>query len=900
MDHEKATVQELRWRIAQLEKRLDNQERVNREILNSTIWRATAPLRSLMTPFSQLVRRLKVRSGAQMSEFAPPFVRTLDHSGPLITQPFDHEKSGRFCLLDIIWPTTATMGPLQSQPSLAQNALGLVQVNVFEDGALSSTPIVKLDFSAHGNAALYTVYGFSGPEPWGVWTEGQKSRIVFWLPKSSPDQLQLELSGGTRNKAVDAIAPQIAINQVLLGPANFSSDGKASFVWSAQQATAIPNSAHNVSHDEAAKPVVSVLILNFNKPYLTFLSVIALINAKTNLDYEIIVLDNGSSGENGAILAGMDLPVRLIRLSENRFFGEGNNIVAEMARGETLLFLNNDAFVEDFVLDKLKDALSSSPTIGAAGPIFYYPDGTLQEAGAYIAKDGSAYQRGKGTRDLDVSQWPKLSEVDYVSAACLMIGRQNFLELGGFDLRFDPAYYEDSDLCLRLLAKGQATVLVRDCGVTHIENATTAAKENKGLADNLTERHRSIFLMRWRNWLNSRNPADFPKIGSFQVAAAHADVGDQGQTSPINAVFTPFPLYPGGGERYLLSAALAMDTAGNRERAAVVTVTPYSRCRLNGMCRELGLDENRLVPLALQQAASRPIHRYVHMGNEIIPSGPNLGSHGVFHCQFPFPDSLPVALDIGLDYLASYQVVVVNSVFTRDAYLRALAKVSGLTMEVRVIHPPVRMVPPSVIGVTDVKEKMILSIGRFSPDGHAKRQDLIIRAFKKLVGAQQIADWRLVLCGTVPRDRRSTDYFEQCQREATGFDIDFVLAPDREQLENLYRRAGIYVSATGAGIINPNDFHKCEHFGITVVEAMSAGCVVLVADKGGPAEIVARTGTGFLFKNPDDLEIKLLQAIHASEQRIVRVSQDTLDELYSWETFKRNWSELWDDLEAHR
>ena len=903
MDHEKATPQELRWRIAQLEARLAEQVRINTDITESTIWRATAPLRKWLGPLSELKRRVTGIKSVPASGFKPPVISHQDDGGPLSKQPWIAGVSRHCFQIEFVWNDVEILGGKSSLHDSFNNAIGIRHINLYDDEAISQAPLVKINFMRRGNSAAFKVFGFMTHEIWGVWTHGRRSQLLLWSPDTTSNKLRLEISGGMRHASDQNAPPLIIINGEDFGLLKFSQTGVANIqlpINRELQSGALRNDyakiANNVSTYEYEKPFISVIILNFNKPYLTYLTITALIRAKTNLLFEIIVLDNGSEAQNASVIPNMDLPIRWIRLDENRYFGEGNNIAAEMARSETLLFLNNDVFVYDFILDRLYESLNSSDKIGATGPILFYPDGTLQEAGAFIAKDGSVYQRGKGTTQFDFSILNDVSDVDYISAACLMVRKRHFLELGGFDLRYDPAYYEDSDLCLRLLSRGLKTVLVKNAHVTHIENATTADADISIFSANLTERHKVVFLTRWQKWLQSRDDCDLPEVASFNVEATSYKTKNLEAATTINAVFTPYALSPGGGERYLLSAALAMAPDSDLTVITIVTPTLYSHCRINTLCRELGIKSDRLIPVALQQAASRYVGRYIHMGNEVFPSAPGLGAFNVFHCQFPFPGHLPVPTpEIGLSYLSTYSIIIVNSHFTRNAYLKALAKFTNVKKDVRVIYPPIQLVSSAVASKAIAKEKLILSIGRFTLAGHAKRQDLILAAFKDLTVSRKLTGWRLVLCGNVPNDAQSSAYYNQLKQDAAGYDVKFMLSPDREQLDDLYRQASIYVSAAGTGITNPRDFYKCEHFGITIVEAMSANCIVVAADTGGPAEILNAMNSGLLFTNQSDLGQKLMDAAAITEKNVVVVDRDNLMRLYSEQTFVAAWREIWEE-----
>src|SRR5262249_50553524 len=110
---------------------------------------------------------------------------------------------------------------------------------------------------------------------------------------------------------------------------------------------------------------------------------------------------------------------------------------------------------------------------GIAGPVFRYPDGLLQEAGAFLRPNGDVIQRGKFDQTFSVERLAAYETVDYVSGACLMIRPKTFCSIGGFDERFDAsAYYEDVDLCMRVRQGGLTVQLARDALCYHLENTT--------------------------------------------------------------------------------------------------------------------------------------------------------------------------------------------------------------------------------------------------------------------------------------------------------------------------------------------------------------------------------------------------------------------------------------------
>ena len=141
------------------------------------------------------------------------------------------------------------------------------------------------------------------------------------------------------------------------------------------------------------------------------------------------------------------------------------------ARGNYLVFLNNDTLVTAGWLNSLRGTFAFEPHAGLVGAKLLYPDGKLQEAGGIIWRDGSGWNRGK----LDNPKRPEynfLREVDYCSGACLMIRKSLYLSLGGFDTKYAPGYYEDADLAFKVREQGLKVLYQPMSEVIHYEGVT--------------------------------------------------------------------------------------------------------------------------------------------------------------------------------------------------------------------------------------------------------------------------------------------------------------------------------------------------------------------------------------------------------------------------------------------
>jgi len=230
---------------------------------------------------------------------------------------------------------------------------------------------------------------------------------------------------------------------------------------------------------------------------------------------EIIVVDDASTPpfdrdsrprECRAALQGRP-PVRILRNDTNLGFGESCNRGARAATGDVLVFLNNDTLPQRGWLAPLVESLRDE-RVGAAGSKLVYPDGTLQEAGAVIFSDGSGWNFGHGDANPDAPLFNYVRDVDYCSAAALATRRTLFLDLGGFDARYSPAYYEDTDYCFALRSAGYRVVYQPASVVVHAGGGTAGTDERAGVKSTQA-RNRTRFTEKWREALADRpSPRD--------------------------------------------------------------------------------------------------------------------------------------------------------------------------------------------------------------------------------------------------------------------------------------------------------------------------------------------------------------------------------------------------------
>ena len=348
-------------------------------------------------------------------------------------------------------------------------------------------------------------------------------------------------------------------------------------------------------------------------------------------------------------------------------------------------------------------------------------------------------------------------------------------------------------------------------------------------------------------------------------------------------IFDPYLDTLGGGERYCLTFAIGLISAGYS-----VEIAWNDNKTLLAAQERFGLD---LSQLKINKNAYNLCHGHSSLLKRLLftvrfglifwvsdGSLPFLFSkNNLVHFQIPFKTigGSPLINKIKTLFIHKF---VYNSRFTAAVHETHFPKEKSF-----VLYPPIDVESFN----PGKKENIILSVARFDSPSHPKRQDVLIDAFKIL--HKSFPAYQLFLTGG---SHGQSDTLEKLKEKAKSLPIKFIVDPDFDKLKSLYAKSRFFWHASGFEIDEQTDPERVEHFGITTVESMASGCVPIVIGKGGQKEILAE-GTGFLCSNAQEIATKTKLLIE--DEKLYRKMQTTASErthLYSHESFFSNLKKL--------
>ena len=241
-----------------------------------------------------------------------------------------------------------------------------------------------------------------------------------------------------------------------------------------------PDSTYDIAYQE--KPLVSIVVPVYNEWSYTsdcLASVLALTNQEET-PFEIILADDCSTDET---INAKEYFKNLVisRTPKNLGFSGNCNLAASKARGKYIIFLNNDTQVQPHWLSSLTAVYEQYPETLITGSKLIYADGSLQEAGGIVWNNAGGANYGRNDGVPSKPEYCYIKPSDYISGAALMVTSDFWKQVGGFDKLFEPAYYEDTDLCMQARENGGKVMLQPASQVIHFEGKSHGTDTSSGI-----------------------------------------------------------------------------------------------------------------------------------------------------------------------------------------------------------------------------------------------------------------------------------------------------------------------------------------------------------------------------------------------------------------------------------
>lgn len=238
----------------------------------------------------------------------------------------------------------------------------------------------------------------------------------------------------------------------------------------------MPNISHEHDNKNDETPLLSVIVVSYNTRETTLECLRRVVATTQNISSEIWVVDNASSDGSCDAIRREFPHVHIIENRENVGFGAANNQAMNRARGEWFLLLNSDAFVHDGAIETLIEYSKAHPQVGVSGPRLCNSDGSLQRSCFRFPTPRQAWMDNlwisrwlaPTSRWGNLRRWPHDRElcVDWIVGACLLVRREVWQQIGGFDERF-LMYSEETDWQRGAARRGWKIAFVPRATVTH-------------------------------------------------------------------------------------------------------------------------------------------------------------------------------------------------------------------------------------------------------------------------------------------------------------------------------------------------------------------------------------------------------------------------------------------------
>lgn len=540
------------------------------------------------------------------------------------------------------------------------------------------------------------------------------------------------------------------------------------------------------------------------------------IEKNTEEAYEVLIWSNAKEAETITFLKNIsryrfNSIVHVMPSGEQFNFAIFNNEAAKFSDADYLLFLNDDTEVHPGWLSEMKKRLFLDSKVGIVGSKLLSPDGRLQHMGMALKHPGKNYATHPfwGSKS-DIWEASMDRDIGAVTGACMMMRRKDFVNIEGFCEDYEGGFFEDADLCMKIVESGKKVIYCADSVVTHALGSSFGKTTEGYLKANEIK-----FRGKWDTKIEN-NVHRF----SGRRAIYHSESA---------LILDSFLDTAGGGERTICELAKLL---AERYKVSIATNIQFDEDKTRERLKYLLGYDLWGIDIVNFKEAERERDWDIFINGEWGSMKRGIGRRqNLFFTMFPHTC-------VDYEFLNSYDIIVANSEFTQD-YVHKLWK-----RDSEIVYPPVD-IGSIVQKEQSKKENIILSVGRFFPAPGSKKQEVLIKAFWKLNIPK---DWEFHLVGSCNKARRQdVEYIKNLQEMADKNKNVFLhVNASAKELSDLYGKAKIFWAATGYGESNPA---TAEHFGISVVEALSNGLYPIVYDFGGQAEIVKKVREGMVWED---------------------------------------------------
>lgn len=473
----------------------------------------------------------------------------------------------------------------------------------------------------------------------------------------------------------------------------------------------------------------------------------------------------------------------------------------------------------------------------------------INNAGSDFRSDGTPYDIGFGQEDN--GQFNSKRYVNALCGCCALIRRDIFIKRKIFVSEFF-AYFEDSELSY-WINKNNLKILYTNTSVYHKHSTATQeysltwnilVSRSRNLYDyikNHTEKDNSSNGEAYNNSINYEGISSklSSKLIKFDDSILNNSIQDLVFDNRIAVgIYNSYWSSMGGGEKHALDFAVKFNQSKNT-RVYLISEKDFS---IPQLAEYFNLDLSncqKIISGEITTALTRRFDIFINSTyrSNLISESP----HSYYIVSFPHKN-------IDMKIMVSY-IFLHNSVFTASWANKYWGEHQN-----KVIMPIQEFSSSKKLEVAQDKDKICLSVGRFNYMGHCKNQHLIIKAFNQAInkfdGGQE---WQLIIVGSMDESSNSSvQHYRECQKIA-GNKVKVIANISRNDLKNLYKKASVYIHATGMNVEVNQEPHLCEHFGITVFEALLNGCYPILHNSAGPKGQVAELSHSALYNNEKEL-----------------------------------------------